>query len=490
MLVSLLVLLASGCGAPPAPDVLGFGISQAPRHLDPRFATDAVSERIVRLLYRRLVEFDEHDRPVPGLATWEAVTPRRYQFCLGAQGRDFADGSRLTAADVVATYASVLDPATASPHRAPLALIAAVAASDADCLEFTLKEPDALFPAYLGLGILPAAALARGHDFARAPLGSGPFRFVAWPAPGRVLLERRADGQRFAFLAVSDPNVRAMKLLRGEVALLQNDLSPELVTWLRRQPEVRVATHPGSNFSYLGFNLEDPVTGRLEVRQALAYALDRPAILRYLFQGLAREAHTLLPPTHWAGAPELRAPAYDPDRARALLATLGYDQTRPLRLKFKTSSDPFRLRIATILQAQWAAVGIELTIHSYDWGTFFGDIQAGRFQLYALTWVGVRTPDIFRHAFHSAALPPQGANRGRYRSAMVDRLIEQARAAPDLTVQAALYRALQAELLHDLPYIPLWYEDQVGVLRQELDGYRLAPDGRYDGLATTQKRRM
>lgn len=468
--------------------VLGLGISQAPRTLDPRFATDAVSERLVRLLYRRLVEFDAHDRPVPGLATWEQLTPTAYRFCLGATGREFVDGSRLTAADVVATYQSVLDPTTASPHRAPLTLIASLAARDEDCVEFTLNAPDALFPAYLGLGILPAAALARGHDFAHTPLGSGPFRCVAWPAPGRVELERRRDGQRFAVVTVSDPNVRAMKLLRGEIDLVQNDLPPELVGWLRRQRGVRVITQPGRNVFYLGFNLTDPVTGRWEVRQALAHALDRSSILRHLFQGLAREAHTVLPATHWAAASTLQTPGYDPARARALLAALGHDAAHPLPLQYKTSSDPFRLRIATVMQAQLAEVGISLTIRSYDWGTFFGDVKAGRFQLYGLTWVGVRTPDIFRHAFHSASVPPQGANRGRYRSVTVDRLIEQARAAPDLGVQAVLYRAVQTELLRDLPYLPLWAEDQVAALREGVEGYRPAADGSFDGLLDTYRR--
>jgi peptide/nickel transport system substrate-binding protein len=121
-------------------------------------------------------------------------------------------------------------------------------------------------------------------------------------------------------------------------------------------------------------------------------------------------------------------------------------------------------------------------VKSYDWGTFFGDVKAGRFQLYGLTWVGVRTPDIFRYAFHSASVPPDGANRGRYRSRQADWLIDTARAEPDLALQAVLYREIQRQLLADLPYIPLWYEDQVLAARRNLSGYRLAPDGNYDGL--------
>jgi peptide/nickel transport system substrate-binding protein len=153
-----------------------------------------------------------------------------------------------------------------------------------------------------------------------------------------------------------------------------------------------------------------------------------------------------------------------------------------MRLTFKTSSDPFRVRLATVLQAQLRAVGVELKVQGYDWGTFFADIQAGRFQLYGLTWVGIRTPDIFRYAFASAAVPPDGANRGRYRSPAADRLIAAARAEPGLERQAVLYRPLAVRLLEDLPYIPLWYEDQVFASRAEVHGYRLAEDGNYDAL--------
>jgi peptide/nickel transport system substrate-binding protein len=279
-----------------------------------------------------------------------------------------------------------------------------------------------------------------------------------------------------------------MKLLRGEVDLLQNDLPPELVGFLRERPGIQVLRAPGINFSYLGFNLADPLTGDLRVRQAIAHAIDREAILRWLFQAQGRLAEALLPPEHWAGATGLAAHAHDPERARRLLAEAGYAGPEPLRLSYKTSSDPFRLRLATVLQAQLAEVGIALEINSYDWGTFFGDIKAGRFQLFGLTWVGIRLPDIFRYVFHSDAMPPAGANRGRYRSAPADRLIDAARVEPDLQQQAVLYRQLQRLLHQELPYVPLWYEDQLAVLREGVVGYRLAPDGDYDGLVGIKRR--
>jgi len=484
LLVLTLILTVTGCTERDEPDAIVLAVAQAPMNLDPRLATDATSERINRLLYARLVELDASGRPIPGIAHWEQLSPLHYRFELKPDLPAFSDGRPLTSIDVAATYGSILDEGLASPHRAPLALIERIEVLDERRLAFYLSEPDPLFPAYLSLGILPAELIAAGHLFQRQPVGSGPLRFVAWPAAEQLLLERRRDGQLLSLVRVKDPNVRIMKLLRGEVDLLQNDLPPELIALLRGRRGIQVLTAPGINFSYLGFNLADPVTADPRVRQAIAQAIDREAILRWLFQGQGRLAEALLPPEHWAGVSGLTAYAYDPPAARRLLGEAGYGQAEGERLplSYKTSSDPFRLRLASVLQAQLAEAGIDLEIQSYDWGTFFGDIKAGRFQLYGLTWVGVRLPDIFRYVFHTGSTPPTGANRGRYRSAEADRLIEAARREPDLGRQARLYRQLQRRLHQDLPYVPLWYEDHVAVLREGLTGYRLAPDGHYDGL--------
>ena len=125
-----------------------------------------------------------------------------------------------------------------------------------------------------------------------------------------------------------------------------------------------------------------------------------------------------------------------------------------------------------------------MELATYDWGTFYGDIKAGRFQMYSLAWVGIKMPDIFRYTMHSDSLPPAGANRGRLVNAAVDHLIDRAEVAPELVEQAALYRDLQALLLEELPYVPLWYEDHYLVTRSAFGGYAMANDGNYDGLKT------
>ena len=490
LLATLLLQACGDAGTPAAQTAtaIHFALSAAPVRLDPRLASDAASERINRLLYARLVEFDAHNRPVPGIARWRRIDPLHYRFHLiEGPGRQFHDGSRLEARDVAATYRSVLDPALASPHRATLSVIERIRVIDTDTLEFTLRRPAPLFPGWMTLGIVPAAALEARHALSTRPLGSGPFRFVAWPRPGYLVLERLADRQRLVFDTVPDPTMRALKLMRGEVDMLQNDLPPELLEWLGRQAGIQVLRRPGHNFSYIGFHLASGPTADWRVRRAVALAIDRRAIIRHLFRGAARPAQSLLPPEHWAGA-ALDPIPYDPPRARRLLAEAGFGPGRALQLVYKTSTDPFRVRLATVFRDQLARIGIDLQVRSLDWGTFFGDIKTGRFQLYSLAWVGVRTPDIFRYAFHSDSQPPAGANRGRLRDSRVDSLIEAAARAAEPAQQQRLYRALQARLQALTVYVPLWFEDQYAVLRSEIEGYRLAGDGNYDALARVQRR--
>ncbi len=488
-LCAVLLLCLAACGQP-RDEVIRFALGAAPTNLDPRFATDATSTRINRLLYRTLVDFDDQFRPVPSLARWEALGPLRYRFHLGEEGRDFHDGSRLTATDVAATYASVLDPATGSPHRSSLELIERIEVLDTDTLDFHLSRADPLFPGYLVIGIVPAQAIAARHPLQERPLGSGPFQLRDWPETGRLRLTRREDGQELEFLLVRDPTVRVLKLLRGEVDMLQNDLPAELMRYLEAQPELQVRQRPGSNFAYLGFNLQDPATADPRVRLAIAHAIDRRAVIHHVLGEGARPAAALLPPDHWAGHPDLAHIEHDPQRARAYLEAAGHGPGRPLQLTYKTSADPLRLRIATVFQQQLAEVGIEVRLQSYDWGTFYADIRAGQFQLYSLSWVGIKTPDIFRYAFHSTALPPAGANRGRLADDEVDRLIETAETAADEEAQAGAYRTLQARLLDLLPYVPLWYEDHVFAARADVEGYRMAADGNYDGVQWVRRTGM
>jgi peptide/nickel transport system substrate-binding protein len=465
--------LLLACAKPPSHPEIRMALAQAPLTLDPRYATDAASERIDRLLYRPLVDFDAHYQPVAALASWQQSDALHYRFTLGQNGRRFHDGTLLNADDVAATYLSLLA-LKDSPHSAEFANIASVVAHGADVVDFTLYKADSQFPARLIIGILPARLIAQHHDFARHPIGSGALKLIEWKRT--LKLERISDRQQIVMEEVRDPTVRALKLLRGEVDLLQGDLPPELVAYLKQQNGITVEEVAGTNFSYIGFNLQDPLLKNPLVRRAVTLAVDRNAILQYALVGSSRTATAILPPEHWAGNAGLQAYPYDPVQAKQLLQKAGIKL--PLKLVYKTSTDAQRVRLATVMQAQMRASGIDLEIRSLDWGTFFDDIKQGHFQLYGLTWVGIKTPEIYRLAFHSASVPPVGANRGHFQDAELDRLIERGD-----------WQAVTARAHELLPYAPLWYEGQFAAMRKNINGYTPAADGNWDSLAAVVKER-
>jgi peptide/nickel transport system substrate-binding protein len=480
------IIILSAC-AQEKTDALRFGLSSAPITLDPRLATDATSSRINRLLYRRLVDFDDASQPVPELATWEIITPEHYRFTLGKVTSTFTNGQILTAKDVKATYDYILDEKNASPHRSSLSMIKRIEAPNDNTIDFYLKHPDALFPGYLVIGIMPKLVVESGVRVDRNPVGSGPFVFLDWPDDGLLRLQRRKDQQVFEFIHVADATVRVLKLLRGEIDMLQNDLPRELTAYLARKKQIKVERAEGSNFTYIGFNMQDPVLKNREIRMAIAHAINRKELVQYMLGGQTRLANALLPPTHWAGNPAIKGYAYDPEKARYWLQKNGYSQERPLTISYKTSNDPFRIRIATVIQRQLAEVGINVTLRSFDWATFYGDIKSGRFQMYSLSWVGIKSPDIFKYVFHSRSVPPQGANRGRFSNSEVDHLITIAENSEKMTERASIYRQLQSLLSKLLPIVPLWYEEHFFASSKNVTGYTLATDGNYDGLITATK---
>lgn len=445
-------------------------VAQPVINLDPRYATDAASARVNRLLYQSLIQFDSHFQPQAQLANWRQISPQEYLFTLISSPTKFHDGMPLSAADVAATYQSMQQ--IASPLSAEFANIAQVQAVDSQHVRFVLKQPDPDFVAKLIIGILPASLIKAGHDFNQQPIGSGPLRFVRHDAS--LLLQRVADGQFIRLMEIKDPTVRVLKLMHSEVDILQGDLPPELVSYLNKQSGVKISVSEGANYSYLGLNLRDQTLRMPLVRQALAYAIDTQKIVRYGLVPGSRAATAILPPQHWAGNAQLTPYPYRPEYAKTLLKQAGVEL--PLRLEYKTSSDPQRLRLATMLQAQMRAAGIQLNIKSHDWGTFFGDIQQGHFQMYGLTWVGIKTPDIYDKAFATSAIPPQGFNRGHYQDDTLDKLLQQRD-----------WPAVTQRIHQQLPYIPLWYEGQVVALRDGVEGFHANLDGNWDDLAKVKK---
>jgi peptide/nickel transport system substrate-binding protein len=225
----------------------------------------------------------------------------------------------------------------------------------------------------------------------------------------------------------------------------------------------------------MGLNLTSPILKDIRVRRAIAHSIDREGIIKNILRGSATLATGVLPPSHWAYAPDVRAYPYDPGAAKRLLKQANYPL--PLHLSYKTSQNELARRVAEAIQHQLSAVGIEVDLRTYEWGTFYADIKSGNFQLYTLSWVGVNDPDFYFNLFHSESFPPAGANRGRYRSPGIDRLLEDGRQTTDTERRAKIYRLVQRQIAEDLPYVSLWHPKNIVVRKRNLEGFVLYPGG-------------
>ncbi len=466
------VCLLCGCNQQINNSTINFAIAQAPLNLDPRYATDAASERVNRLIYQPLVDFDVASKPKPVLATWVLINPTQYQFTLQLNRAPFHHNALLTTLDVKATYDSILSLKN-SPLSAEFANIKLITVLNKESLIFDLKQPDKHFPSKLIIGILPKDLIYKNHDFSHNPVGNGALKFVSWH--NKLVLKRLRDNQIISLQEVKDPTVRVLKLMRGEADLIQGELPPELVKYLQKQPKINVKTSQGANFSYLGLNMQDATLQNIKVRQAIAHAIDRKEIITKVMVTNTRQANSILPPEHYINSSlanhnlQLTDYDYDPNLAKKLLLEAGVKL--PLKLIYKTSTDAQRVRLATILQAQMAKSGIDLQIKSLDWGTFFADVKTGNFQIYGLTWVGIKTPEIYDKAFGSANFPPNGFNRGRFVDAQLDTLLINEN-----------WSAATQRIHTQLPYIPLWYEGQFAAMQKGISNYAPKADGNWDDL--------
>jgi peptide/nickel transport system substrate-binding protein len=492
-LVTLLPLLtilgASACrsASPADPGVIVATLASAPTTLDPRLAVDDVSQKAAQLIFSNLLEVDDQLQFTGGLTETLAQSDPTTWIVTLRRGVRFHDGHELTADDVVYTFRCFLDPDFVSPKKGTFRDVRSVEAVDRHTVVFRLTRPFASFPSTLVTGVVPNGSGARLGD---RLIGTGPYRFVRYVADDRIELAAfddyfggRPRNSGVVLKVVPDDVMRGLELRKGTVDVVVNDLAPDTVHQLRSERQLQVVEAPGVDYQYVGLNTRDPVLRRVEVRQALAHAVDRQAIVDYLRRGLARPASALLPPLSWASTHDVPDFAHDPGRARALLDAAGYpdpDGDGPgvrFQLTLKVSNnEPYRLQ-AAVLQHQMREVGVDVSIRSYEFATLYADVLAGNFQLFTLQWTGgsLADPDILRRVFHTSQSPPVGFNRGYFSNPAVDRLLDAAVEESDLERRRALYAEAQRLLAHDVPYISLWFKTNVAVAQRSLRGVRVSP---------------
>ncbi len=479
-------------------DTVVIDIESSPTNLDIRIGSDAQAEHIGALIFDSVVRKDEHYNLQPAIATaWEWHDPKTLVLHIRG-GVRFHDGKTLDATDVAWSIDSMHNGAIVTAKKDNFASVDHVEVVDPRMCVVHLKKPDASLLFNMSDELSAVVERGAGKAMGEHPVGTGPFKFVREAQDQEVVLERNADYwggspqvPRVRFAVVPDAITRALELQKGSADAASNALTGDTVAAMQKDMNLVVEQRPGSIVNYITFNATDPLLKDARVRQAFAYAVDRPAIVKALLHGQAEIVDTLLPLGHWAapgaGDPLVRY-SRDVGKAAALLEAAGYHADAKgvrIRLTLKSSTDDTMRLLAAVVQQQVREAGIELTLRQNEFGTFYSDVTKGAFQMYVLRWVGSNEdPDIFRYAYSSAMMPPKGSNRGHYSNAQVDTFIAEGAGEVDEVKRRAVYLKLQRSLSEDEPTLVLWSPDNVVVHSKRLHGVVASAAGSFAWLRT------
>jgi peptide/nickel transport system substrate-binding protein len=468
------------------PDELVMMIEKRISTLDPRVSSDSANERMRQLIFNGLTRKNESFDSVPDLAERFEASPdyRTFTFYL-RPGVKFHNNSPLSALDVKYTFETMLALDVSAKKAEFIDTLSSIEAKDPLTVIFHCKDP---FPGFAN-AIIPIGIIPEGTSDQQAerPIGTGPFKFESADEQEVTLTANQDyfDGvpaiAKLRVKIIPDNSTRESELRKGSVDLAINaDFDPISVESLRNAEGLNVEFINGTNITHLGLNLRDPILQDQRVRQALAFAIDRDAIIRDVLRGQARPAYSILPASQWAYEPDVEKYPYNPERARQLLDEAGYkektDQPR-MNLSLKTSTISVSRKIGETIQEQFRRIGIALDLRPLERQKLDEDMRNGNFQLYLNIYVGGnQSTDFFKFAYNSKSFPPNGQNRSRYNNPLVDRLLTEAQTA-DRDQQKRIFSQVQKQLALDLPHIYLWYPSTVVVHNGRIGNVQLEPSG-------------
>ncbi|MEZ5930873.1 MAG: ABC transporter substrate-binding protein [Alphaproteobacteria bacterium] len=492
------VVGAAASQAQTPPGVLVVGQIAEPKSLDPHAVTAVNDFRILMNVYDGLVRYKDGTLEVePALAeSWKiSEDGKTYTFEL-RDGVTFHDGTPFDADAVVFNFERMLKEDHPFHDTGPFPLsfffsaVQSVEAVDADTVTFTLDAPYAPFLSNLayptGLIVSPAAVEANGKDFGRSPSGTGPFKFVEWESNAKVVVEKNADYwdgaptlDAVVFRPITDANTRVAEMLSGGI-----DVMVEI-------PPDSVANFDGNGFTlyeqagphlwFLILNTKDGVFADKRARQAINYAIDKTALVEQILQGTADVATGPTPPAFaWAYNDSLQPYPHDPEKAKALLEESGHagaDLTFYVTEGGSGMLDP--VAMGTAIQADLAEVGLNVSIETYEWNTFLGEVNPGlegKADMAEMAWM-TNDPDTLPYlALRTEAWPDKGGfNSGYYSNDKVDELLVAARESTDQAERADLYKQMQEIVYEDAPWAFIANWKQNAATAETVSGFKLQP---------------
>jgi len=493
------------------------GLAGEPDSLNPLVSTSSDLYDFSHLYISPLLEVDDRGRFIPEVAAQVPTTANGGISKDGMTityhvrpGLKWQDGVALTSRDVLFTYRATMNPKNNVPTRTGYDHVASVKTPDALTIVVHLAKPFSAILAYFesaqGItGVLPAHVLEHyadlnGVPFNVMPLGSGPYRVVEWQRGDHVTLAANPlywRGKprigRIVYKIVPDHNSQVQELKTGEVDAYFG-VDPQLLPEVRAIRGLRLTFTPIPDFHDLHFNLRDPIMSHVRVRRAVALSVNRSRLISAATHGAGIEADGDQPRLGWAYDAALPHLRYDPDAARRLLAAAGWETTAsgqrtkmgtPLSVQLAiapTGVGGSRL-VATIIQEDLRAVGIDVKIKEYPpslmWGTpqSGGPLMSGRYQMaYDAWWVLGPDPDDSWN-LGCDQFPPVGENMYFWCNARADAAMHDALKSFDLARRKRDYAAVQQELLRDLPLFPLWQVKRPDAYTTRLTGVSPSPAG-------------
>ncbi|GGA98060.1 ABC transporter substrate-binding protein [Allosediminivita pacifica] len=491
--------LTAPAAAQTPPGVLIVGQIAEPKSLDPAAVTAVNDFRILVNLYEGLVAYEPGTLEVaPALATdWEINEEgTEYTFTL-REDVTFHDGTPFNAEAVKFNFDRMLDEEHPYHDTGPFPLafffssVEETEVVDEYTVKFHLNAPYAPFLSNLayptGLMVSPAAVEQYGADYGRNPAGTGPFTFGEWRSNEAVVLEKNADywgeeagTEAVVFRPITDANTRVAEMLAGGIDLMV-EVPPTSLGQFTDTDAYQVYEQSGPHVWFLILNAKEGPFADKRVRQAVNYAVDKEAIVNDVLEGTAEVAAGPTPPAFaWAYNEELDPYPHDPEKARELLAEAGAEGASLTFYVTEGGSgmlDP--ISMGTAIQADLAEVGLDVSIETYEWNTFLGEVNPGlegKADMAEMAWM-TNDPDTLPYlALRTDAFPSEGGfNSGYYSNEEVDQLLEEARVATDQEERARLYKEMQEIVQEDAPWLFVANWKQNAVTSDRVEGFSLEP---------------
>ncbi|HEX2660749.1 MAG TPA: ABC transporter substrate-binding protein, partial [Polyangia bacterium] len=387
-------------------------------NLDPARASDIESLEVAEQVFGRLVRFAAGRlEPEPDLATRWSVSAdgRTWTFDL-RPGVQFHDGTPFNADAVVFSFERqiVSDHPAHEPDfvwaRSYRNIRRVVALSPLQ-VQFQIDRPYAPFLANLAIGpaaiVSPTAVRHWGTKFGRHPVGTGPYKFLEWIPGDRITLERNdnywdqpAKTRYLVMLQLREARQRTQALEAGSADIVQQ-VDPDDIPLVRLDPDLKLVSAPASLVAYIALNTRHHPFDNARMRRAVAHAIRRDAIVRFVYQGLATAAVGPLPPNVWGARQDLVSFTYDPERARALFAEAGFSgaASRPLKLYVPSVARqyvPSPERVAAVIRSCLEEVGFPVEIVAREPAELQRALWAGEHDLALTGWSGTNgDPDDF-----------------------------------------------------------------------------------------------